>query len=1045
MRARRIARRRGANPRRPLRGGASIAATYPFTVTSLNPNTIPLGSANTSVDVVGVDFQSGSTAYVDGVAMSTTFVSPTLMRFTFTAAAAATPGYKGVVIKRTTFASNTRFIAVPYPLPTITSASLAGNVLSIGGTNFFSPGTHTYVDTTTEVPFTYTSATAGTCLIPQSVLDVPGTHTIRAVNDAPGGGASGFFNFDTKYKNSVLVSLSATQQYRGRDSGTITLTGDLDPSSLFYPVSIVKVDGTSISFTYLDGNHLSFNIPGSLLMTAGNHAITVSNPTVGGGGGTSNALQFLAFAPTFDAISISRVPQYFDGFDVTGHVDMIDSNFEATFNDVPQPTTLVDTSNFIVSILSSAIAVPGVTTIKLRDKISGATTNAQTMTVVAWDPLRLGSTLRLWLDGSSLVDDGSGKASAWNDKSGGGRHFAQATAGKRPQIIAAQANLNNKPAARFASGSATNMTYVQWLVSTVNSDGFINKDRYTIYVVAYIGTAGTGQNIMGETNGYIYFPTTQTSPNRLVMINDAGGGGTNTFQTNFNWLGTPFVLRARKGSGLLGLRANRQAEDAAAYNTNLGAFTPVLAYIGSGSGGSGYLSGDVAEIIICDTDINATYKAILENRFSYIYGLPFGSSGSAPAITSISPNSCTQYDLPFYIVVENTAGGYSSTSVINVFDTALPTEFLGVTQIRARIPTTALATAGGLAISVADAGGISAPIGLTVFAYTDRPGPNLHTTTPNAAYQHGAAFTLDCTGVGFTPTSVVYANGIACATTPDTATHLTATVPVTALDTLPGPLITIHDGAAVSNPLEITLTPWSPASILGLTGWYKASSVVMGSGSDVAQVNDLSGKGNHYTQATVANRPVLIASDARFNGSPTIDFDGVNDYMTGPTFSAAFTGTNAGAHYGLCFRADTITGTGVITTPYNNNCVFGGAAGWAGFTLRNTPVAYSYGTNGSGSYWAAQAPVAANVTYCVDVRYTSAALNFTINNVLATPGTPGAAVFGGAQLTAVGSNSGFTSNFLDGALAEWWTTNVAATAQDLICWRNYCRYHHGTP
>jgi len=45
----------------------------------------------------------------------------------------------------------------------------------------------------------------------------------------------------------------------------------------------------------------------------------------------------------------------------------------------------------------------------------------------------------------------------------------------------------------------------------------------------------------------------------------------------------------------------------------------------------------------------------------------------------------------------------------------------------------------------------------------------------------------------------------------------------------------------------------------------------------------------------------------------------------------------------------------------------------------------------------------------------------------------------------VGSNSTFASNFLNGQLSEWWTTNIIPTAQDIICWNNYCRYKYGTP
>ncbi len=1044
MKPRRVRRRRSDNLRRP-RGGSGIAPSYPFTVTTLNPNVIALGSPNTSVDVNGADFQSGATVYVDGVAMTTVFVSPTLIRFTFPASVAAVPGYKTVIVKRTSFSSNTRLIAVPYPVPTVTSASLAGNVLTVGGTGIYSPGTHAYVDTTTEVPLTYLSPTSCTCVIPQSVLDVPGTHTIRLVNDAPVGGASNFFNFDTKYKNSTLVSLSVTQQYRGRASGTILLTGDTGPDSIFYPVSVVKVDGTSISFTFIDANHLSFNIPGSLLMTAGNHAITVSNPTTGGGGGTSNALQFFAFAPTFDAISISNVPQYFDGFDVTGHVDMIDSNFEATFNDVPQPTTLVDTSNFIVSILSAAIAVPGVTTIKLRDKISGATTNAKTMTVQAWDPSQIPASagVRFWADGTSAVDDGTGRASQWSDKSPGARHVTQATAGKRPLIVASSAVLNNMPALRFDSARGDVFTTPQvWLTS--GTAGVITRTAYNIWVVAQNGAGGAGNGgILGDGPGYIHVAGLSTSPERLSVLDDRGG--TAVSYAAFTWsTGAKFVFRARLVPPNFYARVNRNAETSAPlFGSNAALFAPTTFVVGGKAITGSYWKGDIAFVLVANAELNYTYKALIDNMLSYQYGLPFGAAGAAPKITSINPPSCTQYDLPFWMIVEDLGGSFTPQSVVNVFDKVVTTEYLSPTQLRARIPTGALAAAGGQPISVADVGGISAPFGLTVFAYANQPGPNLYATTPNTTLQHNDAITIDCTGVGFTPTSVVYANGVACVTTPDTATHLTAIVPATALDVLPGPIITIHDGAFVSNPLEITLTPWSPASIAGISGWWVASDVLLGAGNDVAQLNDKTGNARHLTQATVANRPTLVASSPQFNGAPVLDFDGTNDSLSGSNLAALF---GAGVtNCGLVFRARAVTLTGSVSQPYNGNAIIGASTGAFGYTINNpaSPITYYY--ENDGSYHTASNPAAIGTVYCAYLNLVttpSASLNVTLNGTPGTPGIPVTTSHGGSVPLIVG---GHFSTFFNGQIPEVWTSTVTPTAQDLICWRNYSRYHYGTP
>lgn len=59
----------------------------------------------------------------------------------------------------------------------------------------------------------------------------------------------------------------------------------------------------------------------------------------------------------------------------------------------------------------------------------------------AWTPANI--TTQLWLDASSASSvslDGSGNVAQWSDRSGNGRHVAQATAGFRPKLLPAAKN-----------------------------------------------------------------------------------------------------------------------------------------------------------------------------------------------------------------------------------------------------------------------------------------------------------------------------------------------------------------------------------------------------------------------------------------------------------------------------------------------------------------------------------------------------------------------------------------------------------------------------
>ena len=112
----------------------------------------------------------------------------------------------------------------------------------------------------------------------------------------------------------------------------------------------------------------------------------------------------------------------------------------------------------------------------------------------SWTPTDLGSSLKLWLDGSdaaSMTQSG-GLVSQWNDKSGNARHATQATSGSRPTYTAS--GLNGKSVLTF-DGSDDNMSInapftnnagTALIVYKPNSDNQYclftgNNDSWTIY------------------------------------------------------------------------------------------------------------------------------------------------------------------------------------------------------------------------------------------------------------------------------------------------------------------------------------------------------------------------------------------------------------------------------------------------------------------------------------------------------------------------------------------------------------------------------------
>ena len=1026
---------------RPDFDQADSAGGSRYEISTTEPESAERDEVVPTLSIIGAtgDFTDTCVVTINNVIVPTVFQGVNRLDATLPSGITDAPGFITVRVRGPLGRSNPYTWAVYYPVPTLEtfeldSLDLSG--LTVPATAIgtgFTPETSVLISGDV-VGSTYLSPTQMSVAVPIEVFDNPGYKPAKIQNPTPGGGLSNTIEFFAPYRPPVLEGISPETGIIARTNINIVATG-----SLIFTDTVGVIDGVEVPSVYLGGTSISFLVPYSISSVPGVKVITIRNPTIGGGGGDSDPFDFEIVEPSIASIDITEVVQYFDGFDANVSCADVDSYFVVTFNNVAQPTTYASPTVLVASITSAACSVAGTTDVRIKDTLTNISSDPLVFTVTPWTPAQIGSALRWWLDGTSLVDDGSGYASQWSDMSGGSRHISQATSGKRPLLVASSTLLNNKPVARFSSARQDHFpTGVTWLTS--GATGIISRTAYNVWAVA-VSTSGLSKTIMGDGVGTIFIGELSAGPERISMRDDAGGA---VFaRPTFTWSGSaPFAFRARKSGGSIHARVNRNAEVSTVHNS--GTFSPVNVILGALSTGSGFWNGDIAEVIACNEDLNYTFKAILDNYLSYKYGLPFGSPGAAPTITSISPNSCTQFDAPFVIDVYDTGNSFTTGSIVNITELPLETTFVDAGHLQARIPQRYLLDAVGRAITVADVGGISGPKGLTVLPYTDVAGPNLYSFTPLTGQQYGDAVAGNSVfGIGFTGSSVVYADAIACTTYYVSPTELTFDMPVEGFYPSPGPILTVHDGAYVSNGLELELTTWNPGVIVGVTGWWRADTVVLGSGTDVAQWTDLTGNARHLTQGTVANRPALISSDANFNGEPTLDFDGTNDVLTGPTLGTLLGNSGASTTCGAVFRADAITGTGLITAPWNNNCIIGASTGAYGITLRNTPVCYYYENDGAYQT-ATNTNVAATTTsqlLATASPQTTGTHNIEINRVAGTSDTYTTWTHG-AQIFYVGGNF---SQYLNGQIAEVFTATLPLSAQDLICWRNYCTGRYGTP
>jgi hypothetical protein len=87
------------------------------------------------------------------------------------------------------------------------------------------------------------------------------------------------------------------------------------------------------------------------------------------------------------------------------------------------------------------------------------------------------------------------------------------------------------------------------------------------------------------------------------------------------------------------------------------------------------------------------------------------------------------------------------------------------------------------------------------------------------------------------------------------------------------------------------IAPIEPTGVSSVTlkGWWRADQGIT-QVTGVSQWDDISGNGNHLTQASGTAQPTFEAGG--YNGQPSLLFDGTNDYMLANGIAALFTGND---------------------------------------------------------------------------------------------------------------------------------------------------------
>ncbi|MFA7308617.1 MAG: FG-GAP-like repeat-containing protein [Patescibacteria group bacterium] len=303
-------------------------------VSSISPTNVYAGSAGLTLTVNGRHFDSGSVVYVDGVAKTTTYVSPTQLTAAITSGDITSAGSLSVRVKNPsvsqaaqTDSGATFFTVDPLPVPTLSTivpdTKTEGDpsfVLSANGSDFF-PTSVIRVNGSDRAT-TFVNSGQITATVLNTDISTAGTVNITVFNPTPGGGLSaiktltvtsavpvnpgstgGGNTIPPVSPNPVITELTPNSRAKNRGEFTLRIKG-----SKFNSTAKVQFNVKDIPTTFVSETELTAQVPEELLVNQGTVPVTVS---IGDGVTSpylfSDSTQFLIGPPETLSLTIEPV------------------------------------------------------------------------------------------------------------------------------------------------------------------------------------------------------------------------------------------------------------------------------------------------------------------------------------------------------------------------------------------------------------------------------------------------------------------------------------------------------------------------------------------------------------------------------------------------------------------------------------------------------------------------------------------------------------------------------------------------------------------
>jgi hypothetical protein len=221
---------------------------------------------------------------VNGSNRATTFVSGTQLTAAIPAGDVASAAFLSISVVNPTPGGGVWSLGfnVVNPLPTLNSLApdtvIAGSgqlTLTLNGSNFI-PASVVQMNGSNRST-TFVSSTQLTAAIPASDVATAALLSVSVVNPTPGGGVWSL-GFNVVNPVPTLNNLSPDTVTAGSGGFTLTLSG-----SNFIPASVVQVNGSNRTTTFISSTQLTAAIPASDVGSSADLSVSVVNPVPGGG------------------------------------------------------------------------------------------------------------------------------------------------------------------------------------------------------------------------------------------------------------------------------------------------------------------------------------------------------------------------------------------------------------------------------------------------------------------------------------------------------------------------------------------------------------------------------------------------------------------------------------------------------------------------------------------------------------------------------------------------------------------------------------------